>query len=153
MLWRQLRERGYGPNDLIKWARIERPPIPIGSLASQLGIEVVKVNTADWVCATRTNKRGAVIWYRQTDNTRLARFAVAQGIGHIFKDPPGDNFTAGEFAGGAFSFASRLLMPAAWFALYGNRYEFSRSTLVDVFDVEEGAINARMHQLVKAGYF
>lgn len=155
MDWTTLRQRRMKPEAVLRRLGYYEPPIPIISVARDLGITVRSIDSETWSGAAEFDVESgrALIVYNRRDPKHRQRFTVAHEIAHCVLHRDGIKYRDRSFLGiedeeaQANGYAAALLMPADLVdeALGPCKYRVDR--LAERFDVSREAMSIRLKKL------
>lgn len=155
-LWRRLQASQepevVTPDILLNLFDVVDPPVPVASIASWLGVQVVEEVGVSFSGELRVSADRALVAVNADEPQARRRFTIAHELGHLFlhpgeqhhRDEKFANFNAAELK--ANQFAAALLMPEwmVWRAIGRHR---GIKDLARLFEVSEVAMKYRLKTL------
>lgn len=157
--WFQARSRTvlYPPPDrfadyILRRFGVVEPPVPVDSIASSLGVQVLRVANPGWSGAALSNETTATAWINSDEPLARQRFTLAHELGHLLLHPLGVEFRDASFAGSpreteANKFAAALLMPLWMVERFARPRAGTPQALAGIFDVSQHAMSVRYAEL------
>lgn len=150
--WVYARSLRVSAAQLLEWADIKAPPVPVEHICRRLGVQVHPITDPGWDGALKVENGQAHIWYNSGVAPTRQRFTVAHELGHLVLHDGDVEFRDRITLLGvspkerqANKFAAELLMPEWWI----NAFSPGRTVdvLASIFEVSPQAMGIRLQAL------
>jgi Zn-dependent peptidase ImmA (M78 family) len=81
--WQQARSHRVAAAELLRWAEVNAPPVPIEMVCARLGVRVQKINQPGWDGALTIQGDQATIWVNAGVAPQRQRFTIGHELGHL----------------------------------------------------------------------
>ena len=154
--WRELRDRRATSIDVLERFGVRRPPVPIASLMTRMGIHLFPSDSKRFDGALAIDGPFANVWYRQDMPRTRLNFTLAHELGHLllhdlkvaYRDisvgPVGRHSPLEQEAN---AFAGAILMPRFMLQPLIYHTGLSVDELAKRFDVSPAAMSVRIDWL------
>lgn len=160
-LWRAIRElraRDDRPhhvaNVVLRLMGVTKPPVDVESIATRLGVKVVRLHSPGYVGSIDSTVEPATIRIDCDNAPVRIRFTLAHELGHLLLHPTGRMMRDSTFARvgdireeEANDFAAALLMPLWLLEPIITGSKRSAFELANLFDVSHGALSLQLRKL------
>lgn len=154
-LWRQMRERGFGPDDILAYFHVIAPPVDVFAIARTMGVQLYEAADVDWAGQIDSDSTTAICTVRAADPLVRKRFTVAHELGHLMMHRLGRRHRDLNLRAGrdleerqANAFAADLLMPSWLLGPMTEQFGGDVPRLASIFHVSQDAMMYRLTNLL-----